>query len=113
MTQRLKIALCVLRWTLGIVILIEAILFLLPSSRHEFARTHMPDIIRQVLGWGEIIGALLVLVPRTARQGAWLLLATFILAILLHLLHGAYNVGSLVIYAATALTVAAASERTP
>jgi uncharacterized membrane protein YphA (DoxX/SURF4 family) len=110
MTQRLKIALCILRWTLGIVILIEAILFVLPSGRHDFARTHMPDIVRQVLGWGEIIGALLVLVPRAARQGAWLLLATFVLAIILHLLHGAYNVGNLVIFAAAAWSVAAANE---
>jgi uncharacterized membrane protein YphA (DoxX/SURF4 family) len=107
MTQRLKIALCTLRYTLGIVILIEAILFVLPSARHDFARTHMPDIVRQVLGWAEIIGALFILIPRIARQGAWLLLAAFVLAIILHLLHGAYNVGNLVMYTAAALTVAA------
>jgi uncharacterized membrane protein YphA (DoxX/SURF4 family) len=111
MTQRLKIALCILRYTLGIVILIEAILFVLPSARHDFAKTHMPDVIRQILGGSETIGALLVLIPRTARQGAWLLLATFILAIILHLLHGAYNVGNLAIYIAAAFTIAADEGR--
>ncbi len=110
MTKRMKLALWVLQWTLGIVILIEAVLFILPSARHDFARTHMPNIIRLVLGWGEIIGALLVLIPRTARQGAWLLVAIFILAIAVHLLHGLFNVGALAIYAAAAWTVAAANE---
>ena len=58
--HRLKCALAGLQWTLGLVILIEAVLFLLPSARHDFARTHMPDILRLVLGWGEMIGAALL-----------------------------------------------------
>ena len=110
MTQRLKIALCILQWTLGVVILVEAILFVMPGARHDFARTHMPDVVRQVLGWGEIISALLLLIPQTARPGAWLLVGLLILAIALHLLHGWFNVGSLAIYAAAAWTVAAAKE---
>lgn len=111
MTHRMKIALTALQWTLGIVILIEAILFILPSARHDFARTHMPDIIRYILGWGEIIGALLILIPRSALQGARLLLGVLILAIAIHLLHGWFNVGSLAVYAATAWVVAVAHER--
>lgn len=65
---RMKCALTGLQWTLGLVILIEAILFLLPGARHEFARTHMPDILRQVLGWGEVVGAILLLIPQTAPR---------------------------------------------
>jgi hypothetical protein len=104
--QRMKTALSGLQWTLGLVILIEAVLFVMPGARHDFARTHMPDIVRQVLGWGEIIAAVLLLIPRTAVRGGWFLAAILVLAIIIHLLHGAYNVGSLVIYTAAAWAVA-------
>jgi len=102
-----KLGLTVLQWSLGIVILIEAILFVLPGAAHDFARTHMPAFIRMVLGWGEILGCILLLIPKTTIRGAWLLLAVFIFAILIHLLHGGYNVGNLVIYAAAAFAIAA------
>jgi uncharacterized membrane protein YphA (DoxX/SURF4 family) len=101
-----KIGLCVLQWSLGIVVLIEAVMFVLPSAAHEFARTHMPGIVRMIVGWGEIVGAVLLLIPKTSVRGAWLLLAVFVMAILLHLLHGLYNVGNLVIYAAAAFAIA-------
>jgi hypothetical protein len=107
-SQRMKIALTGLQWSLGVVILIEAVLFVMPGARQDFARTHMPDMVRQVLGWGEIVGALLMLIPRTAVRGSWLLMAVFLLAIAIHLLHGAFNVGNLVIYLAAAWTVASA-----
>jgi uncharacterized membrane protein YphA (DoxX/SURF4 family) len=101
-----RIALIVLQWALGLVILIEAILFVMPSAAHGFAATHMPGFIRLVLGWGEILGCVLLLIPRTTIRGAWLLLAVFVFAILIHLLHGAYNVGNLVIYTAAAFAIA-------
>src|SRR5258708_35454113 len=104
--QRMKTALTVLRWTLGVVILIEAVLFVMPDARHDFARTHIPDMLRQVLGWGEIVGSVLLLIPRTAVRGSWILVGIFVLAIVVHLVHGTYNVGSLVIYAAAAWAVA-------
>jgi hypothetical protein len=105
--HRLKCALTGLQWTLALVILIEAILFLMPAARHDFARTHMPDPLRQMLGWGEIVGAVLLLIPRTVVRGGWLLIAIFVLALIVHLLHGMYNVGNLAIYAAAAWVVAA------
>jgi hypothetical protein len=101
-----KVGLCVLQYALGIVILIEAVLFVLPSAAHEFARMHMPGFIRLILGWGEIAGSILLLIPKTAMSGAWLLFAVFVFAILIHLLHGFYNVGNLVIYAAAAFAIA-------
>jgi|ERR1700734_397742 uncharacterized membrane protein YphA (DoxX/SURF4 family) len=104
--QRIKIALTGLQWTLGLVILIEAVLFVMPSAGRDFARTHMPDVLRQILGWGEIIGCVLLLIPRTAVRGAWVLVAIFVLAILVHLLHGIFNVGNLVIYTAAAWAIA-------
>jgi hypothetical protein len=108
--QRMKTALTGLQWTLGLVILIEAVLFVMPSAGHDFAKTHMPDIVRQMLGWGEIIGAVLLLIPRTAVRGGWLLVLIFVLAIVVHVLHGMYNVGNLVIYSAAAWTVIAGRE---
>jgi uncharacterized membrane protein YphA (DoxX/SURF4 family) len=99
MNQRLKTAISALQWTLGLVILIEAIRFVMPGARQEFAKTHMPDVVRTVLGMGEIMGSILLLIPRAAVRGAWLLLCVFLLAIVIHLLHGMYVVGNLVIYA--------------
>jgi hypothetical protein len=95
-----------LQWTLAVVILIEAIMFLLPSDRHDFARTHMPNIVREILGWGEIVGAILLLIPATVVRGAWILAGVFVLAIVIHLLHGAFNVGNLLIYTAAAWAIA-------
>lgn len=103
---RTKIALTGLQWTLGVVILIEAILFVMPSGAHGFASTHMPNVLRFVLGWGEIAGCILMLIPRTAIRGAWVLVAVFALAIVTHLLHGMYGVGNLAIYTAAALAIA-------
>ncbi len=103
---RTKLGLTILQWALGVVILVEAVMFVLPSAAHDFARTHMPGFVRLVLGFGEIIGCVLLLIPGTAIRGAWLLLAVFVMAILIHLLHGMYGVGNLVIYAAAALAIA-------
>jgi uncharacterized membrane protein YphA (DoxX/SURF4 family) len=102
----MKAALTGLRWTLGVVILIEAALFLMPGARHDFSQTHMPDVLRLLLGWGEIIGSVLLLIPRAAARGAWILIGTFVLAIIVHLWHGMPNVGTLVIYTAAAWAVA-------
>jgi uncharacterized membrane protein YphA (DoxX/SURF4 family) len=107
---RLKIALTGLQWSLGVVILVEAALFVMPAAGQEFGRTHMPNIVRLGLGWGEIIGGVLVVIPRTAVRGAWVLAAVFVFAIVIHLLHGMYNVGNLVIYTAAAWAVAAGKE---
>ena len=101
-----KVGLCVLQWTLGVVILIEAAMFVLPSSAHQLAHIHMPAFVRMVLGWGEIVGAVLLLIPQTAKTGAWLLFAVLIMGILVHLLHGQYNVGNLVVYAGAAFAIA-------
>jgi len=105
-SSQTKLALGVLRWVLGIVILAEAVRFVLPQGAHEFSRTHMPDAIRLVLGFGEIVGCILLLIPPTSVRGAWLLLGVFTFAIVVHLLHGQYGVSNLVIYAAVAFALA-------
>lgn len=106
MAAKEKLGLTVLQWGLGIVILVEATLFLLPGAAHSFSRTHMPALVRMIMGFGEIFGCVLLLIPQTTIRGAWLLLAVFVFAILLHLLHGMYGIGTLVIYAAAAFAIA-------
>ena len=103
---RMKAALTGLQWSLGVVILVEAVLFVMPGARHDFSQTHVPEVVRQVLGWGEIIGSILLLIPRTAARGAWILAGTFVLAMIVHLLHGMPNVGNLAIYTAAAWALA-------
>jgi hypothetical protein len=101
-----KLGLTVLRWVLGVVILAEAVVFVMPAAGHDFARTHLPGFIRLIVGWGEIVGSVLLLVPPTVVRGAWLLVGIFTLAIVIHLLHGMYGVGNLVIYTAAAFAIA-------
>lgn len=101
-----KCGLTALQWSLGIVVLIEAVMFVLPGAAHDFARTHMPSMVRMIVGFGEIAGAVLLLIPQTVVRGAWLLLAVFVMAILIHLLHGLYGVGNLVVFAAAAFAIA-------
>lgn len=104
--QRMKSALTGLQWTLGLVILIEAILFVMPGAAHDFSKTHLPNFVRLIVGWGEILGALLLLIPKTAVRGAWSLVIIFVFAILIHLMHGTFEVGYLLIYAAAAWAIA-------
>ena len=103
---RTSTALTILQWAMGVVILIEAVFFVMPNAAHDFARTHIPGFVRMVLGFGEILGCVLLLIPQTAVRGAWLLLAVFVMAIVVHLLHGMYSIGNLVIYAAAAFAIA-------
>lgn len=106
MALNARCGLTVLRCALGIVILIEAVLFVLPGAAQSFLHTHMPGFVRLILGAGEMLGSVLLLIPQTVVRGAWLLLAVFLFAILLHLLHGMYGVGNLVVYAAAAFAIA-------
>lgn len=101
-----KLGMNVLRIALGVVILIEAVRFVLPSAAHDFARIHTPGFVRLLLGFGEILGCVLLLIPGTVTRGAWLLLVVLVVGILLHLLHGQYGIGNLVIYAAAAFAIA-------
>jgi uncharacterized membrane protein YphA (DoxX/SURF4 family) len=101
-----KLGLTVLQWVLGVVILAEAVMFVMPAAGHDFARTHLPGFVRMIVGWGEIVGCVLLLIPPTAVRGAWMLTGIFTLAIVVHLLHGVYGVGSLIVYTAAAFAVA-------
>ena len=107
-TRVQRIALTALQWTLELTLLIEAALFAFaPASAHAFGKTGLPDWIRVVEAWGEMLTALLFLIPGTVVIGGWGLILFLAAAILIHLLHGSYNVLPLAVYAAAALAVMA------
>src|SRR5271154_4012660 len=103
-TRLTKYSIPLLRWTLGLAVLLESLEFVLSTSAaHFLAKAGLPFWIRPVLGGAEIIAAILFLVPFTAAIGSYLLLVVFGLAALIHILHGQYEVGGLVVYAAAVL----------
>jgi hypothetical protein len=83
---RLSRAICILRWCVGIVILIESSLFVFsPARAHDFARSGLPHLVRPILGGAEIIATLLFLIPATRLAGGRALLAIFVAAALIHI----------------------------
>jgi hypothetical protein len=110
--------LLVLQWVLGLVILEQSLRFAFsPEAAHAFAKTGLPNFIRLGLAWAEIAAAILFLVPRTTLIGGRFLIAVLAAAIVIHILHGWFDVGVLVVYAAATWAVvaeksAAAEQRT-
>lgn len=99
-------AIRILQWTLGLVVLVEAGLLAFEANRiHGFARTGLQHWIRPALAWPEMVAAVLFLIPVTSALGARLLLVVFAAAVLVHLLHGQYDIGALLVYAAGAWAV--------
>jgi hypothetical protein len=105
MNLRLKrIAVDALRWTLGLVVLLESgRLAFLPSQIRAFSKTGLPPWIRPMLAGGEIVAAVLYLLPFTSVAGSYLLLVVFLLAAVVHVLHGQYDVGALAVYSMAVL----------
>lgn len=64
-----------LRWTLGLVVILESGQFVFSSSAaHFFAKTGLPAWIMPAHGIVEILSAILFLVPITSRLGSYLLI---------------------------------------
>jgi DoxX-like family len=93
-----------LQWIVGLVLIVESLrLAFEPSEARHFARTGMPLWMRPALAWTEIASAILFLVPFTTLLGGYLLLVIFFLAALLHILHGEFDIGVLLVYAMAVL----------
>jgi hypothetical protein len=100
-TDRLKTSLRLLQWTVCLVVIWESVRFIASdSTSRALAHMHLPVWIAPVLGGTEILAALLFLLPKTLRVGAYALLAIFAIAALLHILHRQYDVAVLLVYAA-------------
>jgi hypothetical protein len=102
--QLRRLAIPALQWAVGLVVLEESLklAFGAEAIRH-FARTGMPAWTRQALAWTEIIAALLFLLPVTTAAGGYFLLVILAFAAALHLFHGEYDIGALVVYATAVL----------
>jgi uncharacterized membrane protein YphA (DoxX/SURF4 family) len=99
-------AITALRVVLGFVVTAQAgFLAFDPRAIAAFARTGFPDFVRLSLAWSEIAAGILFLIPSTVILGAWFLLAVFLGAISIHLAHGAFDVGGLLIYSAAVIVV--------
>jgi hypothetical protein len=94
-----KVAIPGLRWTVGLVTLAESCRFVFTSSgAHAAGNVGLPHWIRFALGGSEIIAAILFLVPAASVVGGYFLLGIFFLAAVIHLLHGQWDVGGLLVY---------------
>lgn len=99
-----KLSLPLLRWTLGLVVILESGRFVLSTSAaHFLAKAGLPAWIQPALGISEILAVLLFLIPLTALIGGYLLLLVFALAAVIHVLHGQFDVGALFVYAVAVL----------
>jgi uncharacterized membrane protein YhdT len=107
MTQEAnKLARTGLQWSLGLVLIYQCSkLVFSAGAKHSFETTHLPQWFRVAIGAVELLGAILFLIPPTVLAGGRLLLATFGVAAIVHILHGQPDVGFLVIYAMAVLTV--------
>ena len=97
--ERKSFPILVLQWSLGIVILVESLHFAIsPSAARQLAGFGLPTWIRPALGISEIFAALLFLVPGATLAGGYALLFVFVVAGAIHLFHGAFDVGGLIVY---------------
>jgi DoxX-like family len=97
--QLQKLAIPGLRWSLGLVVLWQSVQFAFgASAMRSFAKTGLPQWIRPALGGTEILAAILFLLPAARIVGGYALLAIFLLAAMIHMLHGWYNIGALLVY---------------
>lgn len=99
MSQQLRNTITGLRWTVGLVVLYESCLLAFEPGRiRAFEHSGLPHFIRPFLAGSEVLAAALFLVPGTKVAGSYCLLIVFAFAGAMHLLHGQYDVGSLVVY---------------
>lgn len=70
-------------------------------------RVWVPGSIAPVLGGVEIGAAVVFLVPKLRRIGGYALLAVFAIAAVLHILHGQFDIGPLLVYNAAVLVCVA------
>lgn len=113
MRERLKaIAVPALRWTLGIVVLLQALeLAFSGSSVRHFAQTGLPPWMRPTLAVSEIVAVILFLLPAASLVGGSMLLLVFGVAIALHFRLGDFDVGGLVVFVMAAIVCMTHHER--
>jgi uncharacterized membrane protein YphA (DoxX/SURF4 family) len=100
-----------LRWSLGLVVLWDSYQFATSAaSIHHLQRMGLPAWIAPLLGGIEIGATVIFLIPRLRRVGGYSLLFIFSIAAMLHILHGNFAIGPLVVYSAAVLACLPASD---
>jgi len=103
-----EVAMKALHLGVGLVIVVESVIFAFNYKKlAEVAHIGLPAGFMLALAVCEIIAALLFLFPRTMLPGGWALLVVLSIAALIHILHGQFNVGTLVIYGFAVVAVMA------
>jgi hypothetical protein len=78
-----------------------------PTPKYTFpAHPGIHHWIRLGLAWSEMLAGVVFLVPRATKLGALLLIIALALATLVHMLHGNFQIGGLLLYAAAVSVVA-------
>jgi len=101
-----RVSLALLKWSTGLVVLWQSWLTLHSSIAHLHAPGHSSALahVRLVLSGAEILAVVLFLLARTMKTGGYALLLIFLLAIVIHTLHGDFGgLGVLVVYGAAVL----------
>jgi uncharacterized membrane protein YphA (DoxX/SURF4 family) len=108
-----QVAAWVLRWTVGLVVLWESYQFgFSEAATRHLQRMGLPQWVAPVLAGAEIVAAILFLVPKLGRIGGYSLLVVFAVAATLHVLHGQFEIGPLLVYGAAVFVCVSANERT-
>ena len=113
---RTALAIRVLHWTVGLVLLLESYRTLHGALSHLHSGGHGVALlwVRLVLSSLEIVGALLFLAPWTTTAGAYLLLGIIAVAGAIHGLHGDFSgLEFLVLYAAGVYVILAYEKERP
>ena len=101
-----KLARTGLQYSLGLVLIYECSRLLFSSAAgRALEKAHLPHALVLAIAVVELLGAILFLIPPTVLAGGRLLLATFLVAAVVHILHGQPDIGYLVIYAMAVLTI--------
>jgi len=106
----LRRAMLGLQWTLGVVVFAEAALLVFSVPAHAAHGLGVPVALLRALALAEMLAAALFVIRPTVVIGGIALIGIFALAIVIHAVHGQANVGALLVYAAAAWTVVAASR---
>lgn len=100
-TRQNQVAAQLLRWTVGLVVLWESYQFASSAAaRRHLLQMGLPQWAGPALGGAEIAAVILFLVPKLDRIGGYSLLAIFAVAAGLHVLHGQFEIGPLLVYGA-------------
>jgi uncharacterized membrane protein YphA (DoxX/SURF4 family) len=107
--KREQLALALLRWTVGLVVLWQSYRFAFSGAAVRFfSQLGLPSWLVPVIGGAELLAAAFFLVPKLQRPGGYALLIIFAVACAIHSLHGEVELG-LLVYAAAVVACLATS----